>query len=140
MVANWAAARAKVVAAVDGVHGENVRIEPKGSASQYGHAPADTARPPFERIAVLRIEGGEESLGGDNVRSGWKAGIATGKAELHIDPKILPEGMELHAGDIVVALDRGSARYEMLPFEPRSLSRWVIPLTLRSAHAQSPGA
>jgi hypothetical protein len=84
-------------------------------------------------VAVLRISGGQTSLGGSGIRSRFKGDIATGLCELHIDPNALPEGMVLQEGDIVVALDRGSARYEILPFEPRPNARWQIPLALRSS-------
>ena len=122
-------------AAVDAVHGENVRIVPQTS-NQHAGTSADVTRAVIELVAVLRTAAGQSAgLGMHNVRENTEMG--TGGSMLHISRAILPLDADIRKGDEVIALDRpGAPRFVVARPDNRGLSRMQLQLTaLRATNA-----
>lgn len=110
--------RDRVLAAVDGVFAEPVRISPMKNGT------TDPNRQPVVIEAPLRANGAKEGSpsGGQNDRS-WRTRIAAQRAELHIDRKAYPT-LVIAAGDKVRALSRpGEPVFEVAHVDTRGATR-----------------
>lgn len=110
--------RDRVVAAVDGVFAEPVRISPMKNG---------TTDPDREQVLIeapLRANGAKEGSpsGGQNDRS-WRTRIAAQRAELHIDRERYP-ALVITKGDKVRALSRpGEPVFEVAHVDTRGATR-----------------
>lgn len=125
MPAPYASYRDRAVRAVDRVHAERVRIIPQHRGN-YAAGP-DPSRPAADLPGPLRIGASENDGGG--ARRNFTSTIPVGRAELHLDRALLPEGFVVRQGDLVIALDRpGEPRFEVLKPEPDHVARLVLKL------------
>lgn len=110
--------RDRVIAAVDGVFAEPVRISPmKG-----GMTDPDRSQVVIE--APLRTNDAKEGSpsGGQNDRT-WRARIAAQTAELHVDRQTYPT-LVIAAGDKIRALSRpGEPVFEVVHVDTRGATR-----------------
>lgn len=121
--ARYHAIRDRVLACVDSVHAEPVRLSFKKGGV------ADPARPAIEIEAVLRVGGGKEtSVSGRGADTTWRTRIQAQRAELHIDRAKYPQ-IVVRKGDEVNALSRpGEPWFEVLAIDDRTMTRLVLML------------
>jgi hypothetical protein len=128
MAPNLQALRDRTVAAVDRVHGELVRIVPKGKEDQFTGSSDDAERLAIEIVAKLHREnatGRDLGFRGDRNR----ALIASGTSHLYIDRAKLPADYAVRKGDVIVALERnGNPEFRIVLVDDRSLARLVLNL------------
>lgn len=122
MVAPFAAARDRAVAAVDARLAEPVQI------FFLKEGAADPERANLVVSGVLRVGGGQNTnLPGGQAKS-WRTRLVAGRAELHIDPRAYA-GSPIRRGDKVRALDRaGQPFFEVLHVDDRGHTRLVLEL------------
>lgn len=123
LTARYHALRDRVLACVDHIHAEPVKLTfMKGGA-------VDPARPAVEIEAVLRVGGGREtSVSGRGADTAWRSRIQAQRAELHIDRVAWPQ-IVARKGDRVKALSRpGAPWFEVLAIDDRSMTRLVLQL------------
>lgn len=121
--ARYHAIRNRVLACVDHVHAEPVRLSfMKGGA-------VDPARPVIEIEAVLRVGGGKETaVSGRGADTAWRSRIQAQRAELHIDRAKYPL-IVVRKGDKMKALSRpGEPWFEVLAIDDRTMTRLVLQL------------
>ncbi len=122
--------RQMAVQAVDRVHAERLRFEPRRSGN-YGSG-ADASREAVDVSGPLRIGSGHNDSGG--ARRNFSSTIAAGKAELHLDRTRLPAGFMPKRGDWFIPLDRPDlGRFEVDRIDGGAISRLVIVLTATGA-------
>lgn len=110
VAANFHQIRNRVVAAVDKAFAEPMKI----AFMKKGRLDPD--RPAAQIDAVLRVGGGKETNMSGGRATSWRAKLAAGKAELHIDRATYPD-LTVATEDAVQALSR--------PGEPWFAVSWV---------------
>lgn len=122
VAADFAGIRDRVVASVDARFAEPVRL------SFLVKGKVDPTRPAREIKAPLRVGGGDSSNMTGGFAAEWRTRLASGKAELHIDPRLYPD-LAIRAGDRVRAMSRpGQPWWEVLRIDDRGESRLVLEL------------
>lgn len=126
MVARFATYRDRLVKAVDRIHAEALRFEPRKTGN-YGSA-ADPARATVDVSGPLRIGGSDDDLGG--ARRNFQVILAEGKAELHLDRALLPVGFAPRKGDAIVPIDRPElGNFEIERVDSGHVARLVLVLS-----------
>lgn len=122
MAARYQALRDRVVASVDRVFAEGVRL------SFMKDGQPDPDRSMVEIEAPLRTGGGQETSVTGGLSQGWRGMIVAGKVELHIDMRAYPD-LVVREGDKVRANDRpGKPWFEVLAIDDRDFTRVVLQL------------
>lgn len=114
--------RSRVIEAVDRTFSETIRL------SFFARQDVDSTRPATEIRAVLRVGGGDERNLGGGFAQEWRARVAAGKAELHIDRNAYPD-LIVRSDDRVCAVDRpGQPWFQVLRIDDRGDTRLVLAL------------
>lgn len=122
MPPRYAGLRDRVVAAVDRVFAEPVKI------SFIKAGAVDPDREAVEIEAPLRVGGGKETNADGGIGRNWRTKLAAGRGELHID-RTTYTGPSVRSGDAVQALTRpGMPWFEVLRVDDRGDARLVLEL------------
>lgn len=125
MPANFQSHLDRGAAAVNAVHGENIKIQPMVNNQHSGSAVDDT-RIVTNTVDVLRIETdgiGDFSSG----RQRQNISIGTGQIVLYLARAGLPDGAVFKEGDRVFALDRdGAPQFRIDRVNNRGRARMVL--------------